>query len=370
MIYFDNSATTFIKPENVYSRVYEIMKKYAGNSGRSGHYLSAKANDIIYDARENVAEYFNISNPERVCFTPNATYALNFGIKGCLSKGDKVLISGFEHNAVVRPLYASGADVKQFPWFEYNEYDKIKNLTDDVKMIIVNHMSNVNGNIADINTIGKIAKEKNIIFMVDASQSAGHIDIDVQRDNVDILACAGHKGLFGPQGTGILYVKDGLYLKTLIEGGTGSQSEELLQPDLYPDRFESGTLNVAAIGGLAEGIKFLLKNRDNEYERKLARRMIDGLSAIPRVVVYNNKNRFKDSCVIAFNIDGYDCVSLSNYLSDRYNIMIRAGLHCAPLAHKTMGTIGVGCARVSLSNFNTENEVNQFLEIIDKISFL
>ena len=291
MIYFDNSATTFIKPANVYNRVYEIMKRYAGNSGRSGHYLSMKANDIIFDARETLAEYFNIKNPERVCFTPNATYALNFAIKGCVNKGDKVLISGFEHNSVVRPLYSVGADIMQFPWYNFDEYDKIEEMLDGVKVIVVNHMSNVNGNIADISTIGRIARKNNIIFIVDASQSAGHIDIDVQRDNIDILACAGHKGLFGPQGTGVLYVREGLNLNSLVEGGTGSLSESYEQPSVYPDRFEAGTLNVACIGGLAEGVKFLMNNKAFvEYEKSLAGKMMSGLSMIKGVKIYNNKN--------------------------------------------------------------------------------
>ena len=371
MIYFDNSATTFIKPDSVYSRVTQVMKNFAGNSGRSGHYLSLKANDIIFEARETTARFFKIDNVERICFTPNATYALNYAIKGCIEKGDTVLVSGFEHNSVMRPLYAIGAKIKFIPWYSFDEYMNIENLLDNVKAVIVNHISNVNGNLADIRTIGKIAKEKNIVFIVDASQSAGHIDIDVNRDNIDILACAGHKGLFGPQGTGILYVNDNVKLKTIIEGGTGSQSELLVQPEALPDRFEAGTLNVSAIAGLDEGIKYLLNNKEIfNYERLLAKRMINGLSSISNIVVYNNKNNEETTGVISFNVKNMDCVSLSNYLSENYNIMIRSGLHCAPFAHRTMGTYECGTARISLSCFNTVEEVDMFLEIIDKLSFV
>lgn len=371
MIYFDNSATSFIKPESVYNKVYEVIKKYAGNAGRSGHCLSLKANDIVFEARELVAQFFNIDSVERICFTPNATYALNFAIKGCIKKGDKVLISGFEHNSVLRPLYEIGADVNIMPWYNIDEYIEISKILDDVKVIIVNHMSNVNGNLADIATIGKLAKEKGVIFIVDASQSAGHIDIDVKRDGVDILACAGHKGLFGPQGTGILYVNENVKLKTIIEGGTGSQSELLSQPENLPDRFEVGTLNVPAIAGLAEGIKFLLCNKKiQEYEKELSLRLINGLKTFQNIEVYDNKNKDIITSVISFNFKNTDCVTLSNYLSEKHKIMIRSGLHCAPIAHKTIGTFESGTARLSLSYFNTFEEVDMFLEIIDKKRFI
>lgn len=368
MIYLDNAATSFLKPDIVYSSVYKTMKLYAGNSGRGGHMLSMKANEIVYETRETVADFFGINSVERVCFTNNATTALNFAIKGVLSKGDKVLISGFEHNSVTRPLYAIGADVEVMPWFDY---DGDFSVSGDTKMIIVNHMSNVNGNISNIKAIGEYARKNNIIFMVDASQSAGHIPINVIDDNIDILACSGHKGLLGPQGTGILYIKEGIKVKSLIEGGTGSFSEEIAQPEIFPDIFESGTLNVACISGLNEGIKYIrsygLKEK-HDKENKLMKRLCDGLDLIPNVTVYKNKNINLEENLVSINISGWDCVALSNFLSDKYGVCVRGGMHCAPLAHKTMGTESTGTVRVSLSHFNTFSEINHFLNIIDKIA--
>lgn len=369
MIYFDNAATSFVKPYSVYNKVYEIMRKYGGNSGRSGHRLSMKANDIVYEARETVAEFFGIDAVERVCFTNNATTALNYAIKGIVKKRDKVLISGFEHNSVTRPLYTIGADVIILPWFDFDNYNL--ETFDDVKLIIINHMSNVNGNVANIRAIGEFAKKHNIPFMVDASQSAGHIDLDVKDNNIDILACSGHKGLFGPQGTGILYIKEGINAETLIEGGTGSFSENVAHPEIYPDKFEAGTLNVAGIGGLCEGIKYInsigLSNKA-KIEQKLIDYLLGGLKSINGVKIYENKNKDLRGTVVSVNVNGWDCVELSNFLSEKYDICVRGGLHCAPLAHKTIGTDKAGTLRISLSHYNTISEINHFLNVIDKIS--
>lgn len=364
MIYFDNGATSFIKPESVYSAVYRTMRLYAGNPGRSGHRLSMLANDIVYNTRETVAEFFGIANSDRVCFTNNATTALNYAIKGILKKDDKVAISAYEHNSVTRPLFAVGADVSII------DFNKTINCENDVKMIIVNHMSNVNGAVADISSIGDFARRNNIIFMVDASQSAGHITIDVEAYNIDILVCSGHKGLYGPQGTGIMYIREGLEIKSIIEGGTGSFSDKLTQPDVFPDMFESGTLNVAGISGLMEGIKYINEYdiiKKGEYEKLLTDRLIKGLENIQGATVCKAGNY---GPVVSFNLEGWDCVTLSNYLSETYDICVRGGLHCAPLAHKTIGTSECGTLRVSLSSFNTMREIEQFLYIIDKTSHM
>ncbi len=368
MIYFDNAATSFLKPEAVYNSVYKTLKLYAGNPGRGGHMLSMKANEIVYEARETIADFFGIKSVERVCFTNNATSALNFGIKGVIGHKDKVLISGFEHNSVTRPLYAIGADVEVMPWIDY---DNDFYISGDTKMIIVNHMSNVNGNISNIRAIGEYAKKNNIIFMVDASQSAGHIPINVIDDNIDILACSGHKGLLGPQGTGVLYVREGINIKPLIEGGTGSFSEEIAQPEVFPDILESGTLNVAGIGGLCEGIKYINKYglyEKHNREKELMKSLVTGLRNIKKVIIYNNKNTTIDENLVSINVSGWDCVSLANFLSEKYGVCVRGGMHCAPLAHKTMGTENTGTVRISLSHFNTFAEINHFLNIIDKIA--
>ena len=368
MIYFDNAATSFIKPESVYKAVYKTMRFYAGNPGRSGHRLSMIANDIIYNARETVAEFFGIKNPDRVCFTNNATTSLNYAIKGILQKKDKVIISAYEHNSVTRPLCAIDADVRVVDFLTTEE---LYNAAVDVKMIIVNHMSNVNGTVADIRKIGQYARKNNIIFMVDASQSAGHISIDVEKDNIDVLACSGHKGLFGPQGTGILYIREGIDVRSIIEGGTGSFSERSTQPAVFPDMFEAGTLNVACISGLMEGVKYI-----NAYgiekkiadEKVLADNLLKGLENIPDIDICKAPDNVNCGPLISFNIRGWDCVNLSNYLSETYDICVRGGLHCAPLAHKTIGTDKTGTLRVSLSNFNRICEIEHFLYVIDKTS--
>ena len=372
MIYFDNAATTMIKPQQVYSEILDVMLHKGGNPGRGGHLMADRASDVIYKARENLCELFNINSPENICFTNNATTALNYGIKGVLKDNDHVIISAFEHNSVLRPVCAledKGVTYTVLPLTPEGVFDNIENyIRENTKLIVINHSSNVTGNIADIGEIGRIARKHGIIFMVDASQSAGHIDIDMERDNIDILACAGHKGLFGPQGTGLLYVREGIKLSTLVEGGTGSMSESIYQPEYLPDRFESGTLNTPGIGGLSKGIEFVIskKERIRQHEKKLTKMLVDGLSSLPFVTVYGNKNPEKMTAVVGFNIKDRDCVCVTNYLSDKYKIMLRGGLHCSVLAHKTLKTSDCGCVRASLSYFNTENEVNKFLNIIDR----
>lgn len=372
MIYFDNAATTAIKPESVIKSVTNAMKNAGGNPGRGGHILSRRATDIVYSARETVAEFFNIDNPERICFVNNATTALNFGIKGVLKKGDHAIISCFEHNSVLRPLeklLPQGVTYDVLGCDASGVLDDVETLIKpNTALIIINHASNVTGGIADIDKIGETAKKHGIVFMVDASQSAGHIHVDVKKSNIDILALAGHKGLFGPQGTGILYVREGLVLDTIIEGGTGSMSELFTQPYIMPDRFEAGTLNVSGIAGLKEGIDFInrikLKNIIS-HETKLTQMLITGLEKYENITVYRNNNSLG---VISFNIDGWDSATLSSFFSESYKICVRGGLHCSYLAHKTLGTLETGLLRVSFSIFNTEKEVRNFLNAVDRIA--
>lgn len=374
LIYLDNSATTFMKPEAVYNKIISVMKTAGGNAGRGGHLLANRASDVIFDTRILVSELFNIPSPEEICFVNNASTGLNFAIKGVLNNNDHVIISPYEHNSVVRPIYkltqkgvkCSVAQENENGYFE----DLESVITPETKMIIINHVSNVNGRIADIEKIGEIAKKGNIVFAVDASQSAGHIDIDVQKNNIDILVCSGHKGLFGPQGTGVMYVKKGLELDTLFEGGSGSSSELLIQPEILPDRFETGTQNAPAIGALGEGIKFIKDvgvGNIEKYENMLAETMIDGLNSMKNICVYSKNEGIKATGVVGFNIIGKDSVEIANLLSGKYNVAVRGGLHCAMLAHKTIGTLKTGCLRASLSCFNTKKQVEKFLNIIDTV---
>ena len=371
LIYFDNSATTFIKPEAVYERITEVMKYAGGNAGRGGHFLAQAASDVIYEAREKVCSLLNIPETENICFVNNATTGLNFAIKGVLKENDHVIISPYEHNSVLRPVHKLTEKGVTYTVAECDSAGGFENLEKSInkntKLIVVSHICNVNGRVADVEKIGKIAKEYGILFMIDGSQSAGHIEIDLKKLGADIFVCSGHKGLFGPQGTGIMYLGDRVKADTLIEGGSGSSSEIPVQPEYLPDRFESGTLNAPGIGGLAQGIQFVTDTGAGNIhlcEKRLAEYTINELKKIKNVELYTNK---ASSGVVAFNIGDNDSVEMANLLSEKYRIMVRGGLHCSYLSHRAQNTLKNGCIRASFSCFNTKNEVEKFLNIIDTI---
>lgn len=371
MIYFDNGATTLKKPSSVYKKIMYVMKKAGGNPGRGGHLMADKASDEIFKTRVAVSEFFGIPNPQCVCFTNNATTALNYAIKGCLNEGDHVIISHYEHNSVYRPVHKLSSKGISYTVAESVDVEALDSLIcENTKMIIVNHVSNVCGNTADIKKIGAFAKEKGIIFMVDASQSAGHIRIDVTDYNIDILATAGHKSLFGMQGSGILYIKEGIELDTTIEGGTGSMSLYRLQPDIMPDRFEAGTPSTPAIASLGAGIEFInsvgIENISNHIAN-MNEFLVNGLELIDGIVVYGDKTSSVKSGVTGFNIEGADSEIVASLLNEEYKIMVRGGLHCSCLAHEAMQTTETGCVRVSLSWFNTLKECEKFLDTVDRI---
>ena len=369
IIYFDNSATTFIKPEAVYDKIIDVMKYSGGNAGRGGHKLSQKASDVIYDAREKVCSFFNVSSPENICFVNNATTGLNFAIKGILKENDHVIISPYEHNSVLRPVHKLTENGVYYTVAECDDegnYEDIeKHIKPNTKLIIASHICNVNGRISDVKKISEIAKKNGILLLIDGSQSAGHIKTDIKNLGADAFVCSGHKGLFGPQGTGIMYLSEKIRADTLIEGGSGSSSEILAQPEYLPDRFESGTQNAPGIGGLAQGIQFVADagvENIHLYEIRLADYMINEMKKMKKVTLYT-KNAI--SGVVAFNIGDNDSVEMSNFLSEKYNIMVRGGIHCSVLSHKTQNTVEKGCIRASFSCFNTKNEVEKFLNIID-----
>ena len=371
IIYFDNSATTFVKPEAVYEKIINVMKYAGGNAGRGGHRLAQAASDVIYDARESVCSLFNIENPENVCFLNNATTGLNFVIKGILKENDHVIISPFEHNSVLRPVHklsAKGVTYTVAKCDEDGSFEDLENhINENTKLIVASHICNVNGRVADVEKVNKIAKKHGIYFLIDGSQSAGHMEIDLKKTDADAFVCSGHKGLFGPQGTGVMYLSPNVIADTLIEGGSGSLSEVLEQPDYLPDRFESGTLNAPGIGGLSEGIRFVKDTGAGNihlYEKRLADFMISEMKKIQKVTLYTKK---ATSGVVAFNFGDADSVEIANLLSEKYGVMVRGGLHCSVLSHITQNTVGKGCIRASLSCFNTKNEVEKFLNIIDTI---
>lgn len=369
MIYLDNAATTLIKPYGVIKACNLWLDKYSANPGRGGHKLSINASDKVFECRELIAKLFNSEYPGNIIFTLNTTMALNIAINGFLKKGMHVVISGMEHNSVYRPVANSGCEytIATPDSTGLVSLNSIKNaVKENTSLIAVTHASNVVGTINPITEIGAYARSRGITFLVDAAQTAGVLDIDVKRDNIDMLAFAGHKSLMGPTGTGGLYISPHTNLSPIIYGGTGSVSESASQPEFLPDKFESGTLNVVGLAGLAEGVKFIEKNSVsalNMHEKELTDRLKNGLLNMDDIKLYGNDNRVG---IIAFSSNNMDSVSFCNHL-DKMNIATRGGMHCAPLAHKTLGTTD-GLVRLSVSCFNTNTHIDKAIDAIYEIS--
>lgn len=373
MIYLDNGATTFPKPKVVTDKIMECYLGYAGNPGRSGHKLAMKMDLEIYETREKICKLINGTEVLNVIFTFNATDSLNLAIKGVLEEGDHVITTSMEHNSVLRPLNQLRKEGKIELSIVYAD-DKgyidpqkiFEALTPNTKMIVTTHMSNVFGTIVDIKAIGDFCKENNILYLVDASQSIGVLDIDVQEMNIDLLAFPGHKALFGPMGTGALYIKEGIIVKPLKEGGTGSYSYSIDQPDLYPDSLESGTPNGVGIIALGKGIDFInevgIENIRN-HEMSLKNHFIELLKDNEDVILYGTLDD-RQGAVVSLNVKDMDSSEISYILSDEFDIYTRPGFHCAPLAHKTMGTEELGAIRFSFGYYNTLEEVEKTIEAL------
>lgn len=377
MIYLDNAATTYPKPEKVYESILDCMKNYCANPGRAGHKLAMKAAREIYDARENIARLFGISDPMSIVFTHNATDSLNLAIKGVLESKDHVITTSMEHNSVIRTIKALEEKGVENTVVKCNEEgvldcrDIEKAIKPNTKLIVTTHASNVSGTLIDIKSVGEIAKKHGILYLVDASQTAGVYDIQVDENNIDMLAAPGHKCLLGPQGTGILYIRDGLKLSILKEGGTGSKSEELYQPDLTPDKYESGTHNTPGIVGLNEGVKFIFEEgieNIRKHEEELCQYMLDRLNEVPDIKIYGPKDSKKRAAVISINIGNMDSGEVTFLLDSEYEIATRSGIHCSPLAHTTLGTLKQGAVRFSLGYFNTKEDIDKAIEALKEIS--
>lgn len=377
MIYLDNAATTWPKPEGVAERIREFLTVAGGNSGRGGHAFALQASRIIFRVREDLAHFFGVDDPTCVIFTQNTTQALNQALFGYLNPGDHVITSSLEHNAVSRPLRVlaqRGVEVteiavqteKEFPWEDYK-----KAFTKKTKLVVSLHASNVTGTVLPIERIGKIARAKGALHLVDAAQTAGIFPLDFSRLPVDMLAFPGHKGLLGPQGTGGLILRPEITLRPLIYGGTGSLSESDQQPDFLPDALESGTLNGVGIAGLGAGIEYLkIQGIDNvrKREQALCRRLITGLNSIPGVQIYGGRDTESKAPIVAFNIGKLDSTEVGYVLDQEYGVIARAGLHCAPHAHISLGTIRQGAVRLSPSHYNTDEEIDLTLGAISEIS--
>lgn len=380
-IYLDNSATSFPKPEFVYQRIDYILRHIGGNPGRSGHRMALDASRVIFETRESIAKLFNIKDSSRIVFTKNVTEAINLAFKGLLKpvpvrfkqgKGDNVVTTNIEHNAVVKPLRRlekSGVSVTRVSAKKdggINPKDVERAIAKNTKIVSVVHASNVFGTILPVEEIGRICKKKNVFFMIDAAQTAGAIPIDVDAMNIDILCATGHKSLFGPQGTGFLYVREGIEPMPLIDGGTAEDDNQIE----IPDRLESGTMNTPGIGGLGAGVEFILKQgieKIKRHEEKLVKQLLDGLKVLKDINIIGTMDADKRASLVSFNLAGKDPSQVGYMLDNDFGIMTRCGTHCAPEAHKTAGTYPDGAIRVSPGYFTTQNEIEEFLRAISKI---
>jgi cysteine desulfurase family protein len=378
MIYLDNAATSFPKPACAVQEMDRCMNEYCANPGRGGHALSVKAGLAVTQVRETICRLFNMPDPMNLAFTKNATEALNIAIKGIVTPGCHVITSAMEHNSVTRPLKTLERDVGISVTTvagngsgEIDPEDLRKEIRRDTKLIVCTFSSNVNGIILPVAEIGRIAREAGIAFLLDASQGAGSIPVDVMAQNVDMLAFPGHKGLMGPQGTGGLYVRDGLLLRTLMEGGTGSNSEDPYQPEFMPDLLESGTQNTPGIVGLGAAAAYVEAvglERIRVHKHMLVNMLSEGFSSILGVKLYSLNDISRNSGIVAINLKDLDSAELSYILDKDYGICTRAGLHCSPSAHRKLGTLHRGIVRFSVGCFNTVDDITKTIDAVDRIS--
>ena len=380
MIYFDNAATSWPKPPGVAEAMVHFLNEVGANPGRAAHQRAVEAGRIVYDAREAVAELFNAPDPLHVAFGPNVTEALNLALRGYLRPSDHVITSSMEHNSVMRPLRAlerAGVELtvaQCSPEGVLDPADVEASIRPNTVLVVLNHASNVVGTLLPVAEVGRICRERDLLLLVDAAQTGGAYPIDMQADGIDLLAFTGHKSLYGPMGTGGLIVGERVNvarLEPLKRGGTGSRSEHEVQPNFMPDMYESGTPNVVGLAGLEVGVRWVLEQgveTIRAHEITLAQRLIDGLGRIPNVTVYGGLDATRQTATVSFNISGMEPSEVGLRLDEEYGIMCRVGLHCSPLAHKTIGTFPVGAARFGLGAFNTLEEVDRAVEAVRKLA--
>lgn len=376
MIYFDNAATTMRKPEKVIQAVTEALSSM-GNAGRGVHSAALDASRVIFDTRVKLAELFHAENPKQIVFTMNSTESLNIAIKGVLKVGDHVITTALEHNSVLRPLYEMEdrgveltvlqADI--FGNFCLEEMEAA--IRKNTKAIVCTHGSNLTGNLVDIKKVGEVAKKYGVLLIVDASQTAGIFPIDVQEMNIDILCFTGHKGLLGPQGTGGMYVREGLAVRPLLSGGSGVQTYEREHPKQMPTALEAGTLNVHGLAGLRAAVSYI-----NDYgmenirkkEQELMRQFYDRVKMIPGIKIYGDFEKKERCAIVSLNVRDYDSSEVSDALFVHYGISTRPGAHCAPLMHQALGTVEQGAVRFSFSHLNTLEEIEIAVRALEELA--
>ena len=376
MIYMDNAATTMHKPKEVIDAVVAAMSSM-GNAGRGVNEASLSASRLIYDTREKLCRLFGAEHLRQIVFTANSTESLNIAIKGILNPGDHVIATMLEHNSVLRPLYEMEKKgvrltiVKSNPEGTLDLADIENAIAPDTKMIVCTNGSNLTGNYIDPEPIGTLAREKGIVFVVDASQTAGVFPIDVQKMKIDVLCFTGHKGMLGPQGTGGMYVRKGLSVRPLLSGGSGVQTYSKTHPTEMPTALEAGTLNGHGIAGLHAAVEYLEKTGVDTIrarEQDLMWRFYEGVKEIPGVKVYGDFSTKNRCAIVTLNIGDYDSSEVSDELLTEYGISTRSGGHCAPLMHEALGTVEQGAVRFSFSHYNTEEEVDTAIRAIRELA--
>jgi len=380
VIYFDNAATSWPKPPGVAEAMVHFMDEVGANAGRSGHRRAVEAGRIVYDAREAVADLFNAPDPLRVVFGLNVTEAMNLALCGYLRPGDHAITSSMEHNAVMRPLRQLEREGVQVTVLRCSPEGFLDPATvepaiqPNTVMIVLNHGSNVTGGLLPIAEAGRIARAHDLLLAVDTAQTAGAYPVDMQADGIDLLGFTGHKGLYGPMGTGGLIVGERVdvgRLMPLKRGGTGSRSEHEEQPDFLPDKCESGTPNVVGLAGLVAGIRFVQETgieAIRAHKVSLTQRLISGLRSIPGVTVYGGLDAELQTATVSFNVASQLPSDVGLRLDEEFSILCRIGLHCAPAAHKTIGTFPSGTVRFGLSYFNTADQVDQAVAAVEAIA--
>ena len=367
MIYFDNAATSWPKAPRVAAAMAEQLEHAGGNPGRAGHRLSLAAARVVADARDAVAQLFNVADPSRIVFTHNATHALNVALHGVLRSGDHVVTTSIEHNSVMRPLRhleRSGVELTVVACRRDGTLDVdavARAFRSNTRLLIATHASNVSGTLLPVTGLATLARSHGVLSLVDASQTAGAIPIDVMATGIDLLAFTGHKALLGPTGTGGLCIRDGLELRPLLRGGTGSDSAHEVQPQFLPDAHESGTVNVTGLAGLNASIRFLLEvgiDAVRAHEQTLVGRFLSAAQGVPGLRVHGPLDPAMKCGTVSFTMNGASSSEVALLLDESFGVMARAGLHCAPAAHKTLGTFPTGTVRFSFSWFNTEAEVD------------
>jgi cysteine desulfurase family protein len=378
LIYLDNGATSYPKPDEVYTFMDSFYRNFGVNPGRSGYDLCMETGALVDTTRKMLTDFFNGNDPNRLCFSYNSTDALNLIIFGMLNQGDHAITTTLEHNSVLRPLYHqnkfNGVEIDHVPFGAdgFVDPEDIKQkIKANTRLVIVNHASNVIGTLQPLEPIGRICREHGVAFAIDASQSAGKVPIDIEQLHIDVVAFTGHKSLLGPTGIGGLYVREGIEIRHTRAGGTGVRSADRMHLDEYPYRLEYGTGNIVGIAGIHAGLKWIQdKGLDqiHHHEMKLARMLRDGLRDLEGVSLYCQDDLTDHIAVISFNIDGMEALNTGTLLDGEYNIACRTGLHCAPLVHEQLGTAHIGgSVRMGIGPFNTENHIKAAIEAVGEI---